>query len=123
MNELNTGMKDRKIVVDGNYKSDSRGMTVHPALLGGLNGFREITVLIERIDIEGKWELEEEAARHITVIHLLYITPRSEEKGVQAQMDEAKKVNFRSKLSAEQRKGNLHEEPKAKTKAKEKDEF
>ncbi|KAH7827299.1 uncharacterized protein MONOS_15837 [Monocercomonoides exilis] len=38
-------------------------------------------------------------------------------------MEEAKKADFRSKLSAEQRKGRKQEEPKAKTKTKEKDEF
>ncbi|KAH7821549.1 uncharacterized protein MONOS_4459 [Monocercomonoides exilis] len=48
---------------------------------------------------------------------------RSEEREVQVQMEEAKKVDFRSKLSAEQRKGRQQEEPKAKTKKKEKDEF
>ncbi|KAH7825537.1 uncharacterized protein MONOS_12253 [Monocercomonoides exilis] len=49
--------------------------------------------------------------------------PRSEEREVQVQMEEAKKVDFRSKLSAEQRKGRQQEEPKAKTKTNEKDEF
>ncbi|KAH7820957.1 uncharacterized protein MONOS_11589 [Monocercomonoides exilis] len=48
--------------------------------------------------------------------------PRSEERGVQVQMEEAKKADFRSKLSAEQKEGNQKEEPKAKTKM-EKDEF
>ncbi|KAH7823412.1 uncharacterized protein MONOS_4683 [Monocercomonoides exilis] len=38
-------------------------------------------------------------------------------------MKEAKKADFRSKLSAEQRIGRQQEEPKAKTKKKEKDEF
>ncbi|KAH7826450.1 uncharacterized protein MONOS_14381 [Monocercomonoides exilis] len=38
-------------------------------------------------------------------------------------MEEAKKADFRSKLSAEQRIGRQQEEPKAKTKTKEKDEF
>ncbi|KAH7830551.1 uncharacterized protein MONOS_1514 [Monocercomonoides exilis] len=51
------------------------------------------------------------------------IPPRSEEREVQVQMDEARKADFRSKLSAEQRKGRQQEEPKAKTKKKEKDEF
>ncbi|KAH7817424.1 uncharacterized protein MONOS_6893p2 [Monocercomonoides exilis] len=49
--------------------------------------------------------------------------PRSEEREVQVQMKEAKKADFRSKLSAEQRIGRQQEEPKAKTKKKEKDEF
>ncbi|KAH7825721.1 uncharacterized protein MONOS_9131 [Monocercomonoides exilis] len=49
--------------------------------------------------------------------------PRSEEREVQVQMEEAKKVDFRSKLGAEQRKGRQQEEPKAKTKTNEKDEF
>ncbi|KAH7815303.1 uncharacterized protein MONOS_14597 [Monocercomonoides exilis] len=49
--------------------------------------------------------------------------PRSEERGVQVQMKEAKKVHFRSKLSAEQKKGRQMEKPKAKTKTKEKNEF
>ncbi|KAH7829098.1 uncharacterized protein MONOS_9481 [Monocercomonoides exilis] len=51
------------------------------------------------------------------------ILPRSEEREVQVQMEEAKKADFRSKLSSEQRKGRQQEEPKAKTKKKEKDEF
>ncbi|KAH7815015.1 uncharacterized protein MONOS_14018 [Monocercomonoides exilis] len=38
-------------------------------------------------------------------------------------MEEAKKADFRRKLSAEQRKRRQQEEPKAKTKKKEKDEF
>ncbi|KAH7817344.1 uncharacterized protein MONOS_15424 [Monocercomonoides exilis] len=49
--------------------------------------------------------------------------PRSEERGVQVQMEEAKKADFRSKLSVETRKGRQQEEPKAKTKKKEKGEF
>ncbi|KAH7822237.1 uncharacterized protein MONOS_13833 [Monocercomonoides exilis] len=48
--------------------------------------------------------------------------PRSEEREVQVQMEEAKKVDFRSKLSAEERKGRQQEEPKAKTKTKQKDD-
>ncbi|KAH7828730.1 uncharacterized protein MONOS_15580 [Monocercomonoides exilis] len=50
------------------------------------------------------------------------IPPRSEENEVHVQMEEAKKVDFRSKLSSEQKKGKQLEEPKAKTKAKEKDD-
>ncbi|KAH7819176.1 uncharacterized protein MONOS_3230 [Monocercomonoides exilis] len=38
-------------------------------------------------------------------------------------MEKAKKADFRSKLISEQRKGRQQEEPKAKTKKKEKDEF
>ncbi|KAH7822730.1 uncharacterized protein MONOS_7802 [Monocercomonoides exilis] len=38
--------------------------------------------------------------------------PRSEEREVQVQMEEAKKADFRCKLSAEQRKGRQKEEPK-----------
>ncbi|KAH7818049.1 uncharacterized protein MONOS_5077 [Monocercomonoides exilis] len=38
-------------------------------------------------------------------------------------MEDAKKADFRSKLSSEQRKGRQQEEPKAKTKKKEKGEF
>ncbi|KAH7821274.1 uncharacterized protein MONOS_8982 [Monocercomonoides exilis] len=53
-----------------------------------------------------------------------FITPpRSEERGVRVQMEEAEKGDFRSKLSAEERKGRQQEEPKAKTKTKEKEEF
>ncbi|KAH7829171.1 uncharacterized protein MONOS_15314 [Monocercomonoides exilis] len=49
--------------------------------------------------------------------------PRSEEREVQVQMEEAKKADFRSKLGFEQRIGRQQEEPKVKTKKKEKDEF
>ncbi|KAH7814750.1 uncharacterized protein MONOS_16678c1 [Monocercomonoides exilis] len=53
-----------------------------------------------------------------------FITPlRSEERGVQVQMEEAKNAERKSKLSAEQKKGRQKEEPKAKAKTKEKDEF
>ncbi|KAH7820730.1 uncharacterized protein MONOS_5363 [Monocercomonoides exilis] len=38
-------------------------------------------------------------------------------------MEEAKKVDFRSQLSSEQRKGRQQEEPNVKTKTNEKDEF
>ncbi|KAH7828694.1 uncharacterized protein MONOS_10598 [Monocercomonoides exilis] len=48
--------------------------------------------------------------------------PRCEERGVRVQMEEAKKADFRSKLSAETRKGRKQKEPKAKTKKKEKDD-
>ncbi|KAH7815064.1 uncharacterized protein MONOS_13821 [Monocercomonoides exilis] len=47
--------------------------------------------------------------------------PRSEERGVQVQMEEAKKENFRSNLSAEQSKCGQQKEQKKKMK-KEKDE-
>ncbi|KAH7831777.1 uncharacterized protein MONOS_1929 [Monocercomonoides exilis] len=48
--------------------------------------------------------------------------PRSNERGAHVQKGEAKNVDFRSKLSAEQKEGNQKEEPKTKTKM-EKDEF
>ncbi|KAH7814815.1 uncharacterized protein MONOS_11377 [Monocercomonoides exilis] len=51
------------------------------------------------------------------------IPPRSEEREVQVQMEEAKKAEFIRKMSAEQRKGRQQEEPKAKKKTNEKDEF
>ncbi|KAH7821020.1 uncharacterized protein MONOS_14676c1 [Monocercomonoides exilis] len=51
------------------------------------------------------------------------IPPRSEEREVQVQMEEAKKADFRSKLSIDKRKGKQQGESKAKTKKKEKDEF
>ncbi|KAH7819434.1 uncharacterized protein MONOS_17946 [Monocercomonoides exilis] len=51
----------------------------------------------------------------------LMTSPRSEEREAHVQMEEAKKVDFRSKLGAEQRKVRQQEDPKAKTKTKEKD--
>ncbi|KAH7825588.1 uncharacterized protein MONOS_16562 [Monocercomonoides exilis] len=53
----------------------------------------------------------------------LMIPPRSEEREVQVQMEEAKKAEFIRKMSAEQRKGRQQEEPKTKMKTKEKEEF
>ncbi|KAH7822909.1 uncharacterized protein MONOS_14149 [Monocercomonoides exilis] len=47
--------------------------------------------------------------------------PRSEERGVQIQMEEAKNAERRCKLSAEQSKGRQKEDPNTKT--KQKDEF
>ncbi|KAH7820793.1 uncharacterized protein MONOS_15757 [Monocercomonoides exilis] len=49
--------------------------------------------------------------------------PKGEERGVRVQMEEAKKADFRSKLSEEQRKGRQQEEPKAKMKTKENDDI
>ncbi|KAH7825466.1 uncharacterized protein MONOS_2393 [Monocercomonoides exilis] len=49
--------------------------------------------------------------------------PRSEEREVQVQMEEAKKAENSDKLSFEQSKGRQQEEPKEKTTMKKKDEF
>ncbi|KAH7821459.1 uncharacterized protein MONOS_11081 [Monocercomonoides exilis] len=66
----------------------------------------------------------EGASRHIAFIRSLYdIAKKRRERRVRVQMEEAMKVDIRSKLSAEQRKGRQQEEPKAKTKTKRKDEF
>ncbi|KAH7818879.1 uncharacterized protein MONOS_17986 [Monocercomonoides exilis] len=65
----------------------------------------------------------EGAVRLITFIHKLCFTPRSEERGARVQEDEAKKAEYNCKMNAVQRKGKQYEEPKVKTKKKEKDEF
>ncbi|KAH7818113.1 uncharacterized protein MONOS_18056 [Monocercomonoides exilis] len=66
----------------------------------------------------------EGALRHIAFIRSLYdIAKKRRERRVRVQMEEAKKVDIRSKLSAEQRKGRQQEEPKAKKKTNEKDEI
>ncbi|KAH7824366.1 uncharacterized protein MONOS_11888 [Monocercomonoides exilis] len=49
--------------------------------------------------------------------------PRSKERGVRDQMKEAKRAEYSSKMNAVQNKGRQQEEPKAKTKTNEKDEF
>ncbi|KAH7819515.1 uncharacterized protein MONOS_17916 [Monocercomonoides exilis] len=46
-----------------------------------------------------------------------------ERRGERIKMEDATKVDFRSKLSSEQRKGNQCEKPKAKTKMNEKNEI
>ncbi|KAH7816298.1 uncharacterized protein MONOS_16609 [Monocercomonoides exilis] len=66
----------------------------------------------------------EGASRYIAFIRSLYDTAKKRrERRVRAQMEEAKKVDIRSKLRTEQRKGRKQEEPKAKKKTNEKDEF
>ncbi|KAH7822636.1 uncharacterized protein MONOS_5603 [Monocercomonoides exilis] len=65
----------------------------------------------------------EGAVMLIAFIHKLCFTPRSEERGARIQEDEAKKAEYSCKMNAVQRKVKQFEEPKAKMKKKEKDEF
>ncbi|KAH7822524.1 uncharacterized protein MONOS_13896 [Monocercomonoides exilis] len=48
---------------------------------------------------------------------------KEERRGERIKMEDATKVDFRSKLSSEQRKGNQCEKPKAKTKMNEENEI
>ncbi|KAH7815813.1 uncharacterized protein MONOS_15243 [Monocercomonoides exilis] len=83
------------------------------AALNGLNGHRMRNGGGRGKELRGTLH---SSARFMT-------STRSEEKALHVKMEEAKKADFGSKLSAEQRKGRKQEEPKAKKKTKKKNEF